>query len=100
RPKTKSRSWIPRGKVLLIGGKGSGGELATAELYDPATQTFAATTGSMSTERAFHTATLLSDGTVLVTGGLNLAGDASGTPVNSAEIYDPAKDSFTLLGQR
>lgn len=88
---------LNNGKVLLTGGKGTGGELATAELYDPAAQTFAATTGSLSTERAYHTATLLNDGTVLITGGLNLAGDTLGTPVASAEIYDPATGSFTLL---
>jgi N-acetylneuraminic acid mutarotase len=51
----------------------------------------------MSTGRSYHTATLLSDGTVLVTGGLDPAGDVSGTPVVSAEIYDPSTDSFTLL---
>jgi hypothetical protein len=88
---------LNNGKVLLIGGKGADGELATADLYDPATETFAATTGNMSTERAYHTATLLGDGTVLVSGGLNLAGDTNGTPVASAEIYDPATASFTLL---
>jgi hypothetical protein len=88
---------LKSGKVLLTGGKGVGGELASAELYDPATDTFAATTGSMLTARAFHSATLLNDGTVLVTGGLDPVGDASGTPVASAEIYDPATNSFTLL---
>jgi len=87
---------LKSGKVLLVGGKGVGGELATAELYDPATQTFVATTGSMAIARAYHTATLLNDGTVLVTGGLDPAGDASGTPVASAEIYDPATGLFTL----
>lgn len=85
------------GKVLLVGGKGVGGELATAEVYDPATQTFAATTGNLSNARAYHTATLLNDGTVLVTGGLDPVGDPIGTPVASAEIYDPATGSFTLL---
>jgi hypothetical protein len=86
------------GKVLITGGQDENGELATADLYDPTSETFAATTGAMSDSRAYHTATLLNDGTVLVAGGLNLAGDASGIPVASAEIYDPATDSFTLTG--
>jgi len=87
------------GKVLIVGGKsGPGVELATAEVFDPATETFAATSGNMSDGRAFGTATLLKDGTVLVTGGLDPAGDGPGTPIATAEIYDPATDSFTLTG--
>jgi hypothetical protein len=88
---------LKSGKVLLTGGNGIGGLLAAAELYDPATDTFAATTGSMITARFLHTATLLNDGTVLITGGLDPAGGVSGTPVASAEIYDPAANSFALL---
>lgn len=91
---------LSSGKVLLVGGKSPNGVdvLATAELYNPATETFAATGGSMSDGRVYGTATLLNDGTVLVTGGLDTAGEASGTPVATAEIYNPATDSFALAG--
>jgi N-acetylneuraminic acid mutarotase len=58
--------------------------LATAELYDPATSTFAPV-GSMSTPRLDHTATLLNDGRVLVVGGSN----STSTALASTEIYDP-----------
>jgi N-acetylneuraminic acid mutarotase len=58
--------------------------LATAELYDPATNTFAPV-GSMSTSRLDHTATLLNDGRVLVVGGSN----STSTALASTEIYDP-----------
>ncbi len=44
-----------------------------------------APTGSMSTARGLHTATLLPDGRVLVTGGYS--GDVVGC--GSAELYDP-----------
>lgn len=83
---------LPSGQVLIVGGKGSIGVLATAELYNPATQTFTLT-GSMSTPRQFHTATLLPNGTVLVAGGENASGSLA-----TAEIYDPATSTFTLTG--
>ena len=67
------------GKVLVAGGN-------SAELYDPATGTWAST-GSMASERSGHTATLLTDGKVLV------AGDDA-----SAELYDPMTGTWTATG--
>jgi Galactose oxidase, central domain len=58
------------GKVLVAGGDGfSFGNLASAELYDPASGTWTAT-GSLNTGRDYHTATLLQNGKVLVAGGV------------------------------
>jgi hypothetical protein len=54
--------------------------LASAELYDPRTGKFVET-GAMGTARAGHTATLLLDGRVLITGG-----DTNGL---TAELYQP-----------
>ena len=50
------------------------------------------TTGSMGTARSFHTATLLGNGKVLVTGGFN----TSGAPLASSELYDPASGTFSV----
>jgi hypothetical protein len=84
------------GRVLVAGGVTySGpplfGRTQTAEIYDPATGSWSVT-GSMSTIRSGHTATLLASGKVLVAGGYaadSLAND---------ELYDPATGTFTMTG--
>jgi N-acetylneuraminic acid mutarotase len=50
--------------------------------------------GSLNTARWNHTATLLANGQVLVTGG----SDANGTLLASAELYDPATGTWSLTG--
>ena len=50
-------------------------------------------TGSLNTARYRHTATLLSNGKVLVAGG-----DTSGSYLTSAELYDPASGTWTATG--
>src|SRR5215813_14009149 len=52
---------LPNGKVLAAGGANGVVTLASTELYDPASGTWAAT-GSLNTARSSHTATLLPDG--------------------------------------
>jgi hypothetical protein len=83
---------LPNGKVLIAGGSGSSGILATTELYDPASNSFAPVSGtaSMNTARADATATLLPNGQVLIAGGA----PSSGVVSASTEIYDPATNSF------
>jgi len=86
---------LPNGKVLVAGGRTGeydSNTLASAELYDPATNTWSYT-GGLNTARAFHTMTLLPGGKVLVTGG----SDASGHLLSSAELYDPATGTWTAV---
>jgi hypothetical protein len=86
------------GRVLLLGGKldnQSGTPTATAEIYDPVSGTFAFT-GSMTTPRYNHTATLLQNGEVLVAGGSSSS--VSGASLASAELYDPVTASFVSIG--
>jgi hypothetical protein len=85
---------LPSGKVLIAGGDAcffinyyQNCPLDSAEVYDPGAGTFAIT-GKMSVTRFSHTATLLSNGKVLLTGGHDA----------SAELYDPASGTFAATG--
>src|SRR5262249_6874750 len=69
---------LSNGKVLMAGGvvryrHFCGDPTATAEVYDPTAGSFTTTASSMTSPRHAHTATLLTNGTVLIAGGLGPA---------------------------
>ena len=65
------RVLLDNGFVLATGGENfSLGNLASTEVYDPRSGTWS-DGGTMQAPRRVHTETLLNDGTVLVSGGLN-----------------------------
>ncbi|MBF0567445.1 MAG: Ig-like domain repeat protein [Nitrospirae bacterium] len=78
---------LPNGQTLIVGGSGS---TQTAELYDPSSGTFTATTGSPTQQRDYHTATLLPNGKVLIVGSGTSVGAAQ-----TAELYDQSTGTFT-----
>jgi hypothetical protein len=90
---------LPDGRVLVAGGVVDvcagciilpvpyGPGVASAEVYDPVSGTFTST-GGMRVGRSRHTATLLDDGTVLVTG-----------TDNTAELFSPGTGTFSLVGE-
>lgn len=102
---------LQNGKVLMVGGLGKldsaeGGNLASVELYDPATGKFAAT-GSLVAARFAHSATLLQNGRVLIAGGRgNAVASKEGVSkffsndevLDSAELYDPVTGKFAAIG--
>jgi len=95
---------LPDGTVLIAGGESENcsavagglectfsGTTASAELYVPSTGTFVAD-GEMTAQRAGQSATLLNDGTVLITGGYCFAGIGQYCgSFASAELYRPAR---------
>jgi hypothetical protein len=85
---------LQSGKVLIAGGSGPLGLVVSAEIYDPNSGGFNVV-GNLQSPRANHTATLLTNGKVLLT-GVGFAG--GGIPTNSAEIYDPGSGAFTVTG--
>jgi N-acetylneuraminic acid mutarotase len=77
---------LQNGHVLVAGGCSANPcttATADSELYDPGSNTWS-TTGSLITQRAYHTATLLASGEVLVVGG------TSGSTLNFCELYNPS----------
>jgi hypothetical protein len=92
------------GRVLIVGGvggsstdatSGSAPPLASAEIYDPGSATWSPA-GQMTVGRVYHGSSILSDGRVLVVGGIDPA--AGGTGLNTAEIYDPGSNTWSATG--
>ncbi|MBI5243897.1 MAG: fibronectin type III domain-containing protein [Elusimicrobia bacterium] len=77
---------LPSGRVATFGGTDGTAVLNTTEIYDPGTQAIEAS-GPMILPRNLHTATLLSDGTVLAAGGFSTLSSTGAT--SSAEIFYP-----------
>jgi len=89
---------LPDGRVLVAGGLDPLDEnftiLATAEVFNPATNTWQ-TVAALPAPRQYHRATLLPHGEVLLIGGENRSG-----LLTSAELYDPLTDGWRTLPVR
>lgn len=103
---------MPGGEVLVTGGiyESTGvndysNSLQSAETYDPATNNWTAR-ASMLLPRAQHTATLMTNGDVLLAGGydcgagncLGYGGSGDCCGASSAEVYDPASNTWEFTG--
>ena len=91
---------LPNGDVLIAGGSTTNSmTLSSAELFDPTTDTFSALIAagqSLNDPRSDAATAPLPDGKVLIAGGYV---DTSSTccVLSSAEIFDSATDTFTLV---
>lgn len=99
-------SLMPNGRVLITGGSTSfdlanplslfTGLLASSEIFNPATNTFAPGP-NMLEPRAFHTSTTLTTGRVLVAGGIATLPIVNIPNVsNTAYLFNPTTNSFGL----
>ena len=87
---TGKRIWTP---LLLIF------SITSITSKAPAQSTGAFTpTGTMTTARDGHTATLLPDGKVLIAGGQTPGCCLAPRSLSSAELYNPSTGSFTATG--
>ncbi|HET7487539.1 MAG TPA: SBBP repeat-containing protein [Acidimicrobiales bacterium] len=102
---------LQNGKALLAGGQSViGASTAAAYLFDPAgnggsgSWSQAGTGGVMTSVRAYHSATLLNSGKVLIAGGCTTGIDCeeldipSSHGLASAELYNPVTNTFTATG--
>ena len=91
-----SATLLSDGQVLIAGGFRTEGTneiaIASAELYDPATDAFQEI-GPMTEPRSGHTATLLPSGEVLVVGGWGPQ-----QRIATAELYNPQTRRFRAVG--
>jgi hypothetical protein len=78
---------LPTGKWLILGGQRtkSSAPVSNARLYDPNTKKITPLTSGLIKARAYHSATLLPDGRVLVLGGSGKVGSL----VTNAEFFNP-----------
>jgi RHS repeat-associated protein len=91
-PAGQSATQLADGRWLLVGGVGIE---SRATLWDPVARTATATGGQPAVPRAFHSATVLPDGRVLVIGGRQGNGLAE-----LAEVFDPVTGQFSVLPTR
>jgi hypothetical protein len=85
---------LPDGRVLVAGGRDDDPIHSSAEIFDPATNTFSAGIGSMGIERVGAVAASLPDGRVLIAGG----GSSTSPALTSAEVFDPKTNAFSSTG--
>ncbi len=81
-----SGTMLPNGKTLIAGGASTGGDLSTAEIYDPYSNTWS-TTPTMKGPLSSHKMFTLTSGKAFA---------VSMNPGQNSQIYDPSANTWTL----
>src|SRR5207249_4964345 len=89
-----SATVLSDGKWLLVGGESLGSSLSNASIWDPRTGATTALTAKLQHGRAWHTATVLPNGTVFIFGGIG----SKNQIIQKAELFDPTTMSFSAIG--
>ena len=89
-----SATMLPDGRILILGGVGPNGKLVReVEIFNAHNLTYeTAPLGQMPLPRAYHTATLLIDGTVVIVGG-----ESEGQVFAGAELWNPKTRTSQIL---
>jgi hypothetical protein len=96
---------LPDGRVLATGGLVAGSvTTSSAEIYDPAANTWTLLSQGMAQSRADAGAAMLDGGRVLIAGGYSQQSGANPNPLSETELFDPAAGVFVrgqpMLEQR
>ncbi len=86
----ESKTLLPSGYLLLVGGQDAHGVQRTALLQDPQSGVIRPLSAELSYARAWHSATILPDGSVLILGGIG----GNGAIVSAAERLNAAGTVF------
>jgi RHS repeat-associated protein len=86
----QSQTLLPDGRLLLVGGQESRAAVKTVFFQNAQTGARTEASGELLHARAFHSATLLPSGSVLISGGV---GDGN-SALAQAELFDPSKQTF------
>ena len=89
----QTASRLADGRLLLLGGESAGRGISTASIWNSQTNTSTQLSSGLNQGRAWHTATVLPDGLVLIMGGLG----NNKQVVATAELFDPAAQTFINL---
>lgn len=94
---------LPDGRLLAVGGRSDATSLNSTEIFDPSTQSWSAAE-DMEYERFDHSAVLLKNGQVLISGGDKMATGGGwykrddSTAIKPSALYDPASGNWTTTG--
>src|SRR5262249_44764213 len=88
-----TRTYLTGGRWLIAGGMAAAAPTSVLAIFDEETQKATTIPARLSEPRAWHTATMMADGSVLIVGGRG----ADGGFVDAGERFDPAPETVQRI---